>query len=121
MKRAVYILILLSCLGFKYIHAEQGQTFAFQVFSLLNKSDKTFSEKPSSYNLSTVDSGDSDHNPFSKKRKRGKRAIKPILICVANEPHFIIIAFEIDLVCSPQTYYFFRPYFVHWERGPPAI
>ena len=104
---------------FKYIHAEPCYTFTFKVIPSLNKSDKTFSEKPSSYNLSAVDSGDSDHNPFSKKRKTRKRAIKPVLICVTNDPQFIIITFEIDLVCFPQTFYFFQPYFSQGERAPP--
>ena len=119
MKRIIYIVIVLSCLEYKNSHAEPGSAYSFRTFFSLKIPDKSFIPKPSQHNLNALDAGDSEHNPFSKKRKRGKKGIKPILICLTNELHFIIISCETALVYSPQTSYFFRPYLAHGERGPP--
>jgi len=119
-KRISSILILLLSLGIKNIHAESECIFSPQQFSVLNKLKGCVIQNLPISHACTVDMGDSNDNPYSKKRKRGKKAILQTLISSAGTFFLKIVSFEIELVYSPALFYFFQPDFAHGERGPPV-
>ncbi len=121
MKKFVCIFILLSCFGFRSIHAESVQIFKAQYTSELNRSEKGSIQKTLALSLSIIGSKESDENPFSKKRKRVKKGLSPILFCLTDQVHFKIIYFEIDLVYAPQAFHFSHLHYAYGERGPPTI
>ncbi|MES2286741.1 MAG: hypothetical protein V4547_13715 [Bacteroidota bacterium] len=121
MKKFAYIFILLSCFGFSPIHAESVQIFKAQYTSELNRSEKGSIQKTPALSLNIVDSKESDHNPFSKKRKRAKKGLSPIFFCLADQVQLKIIFFEIELVYAPQVFHFSQLHHAYGERGPPTI
>lgn len=120
MKRIAFILILIGFCGINNTHAESGYTFSSEPFSLLNKFENGFEQSLPNLLVSTVDSGEADHNPFSKKGKKRKKAIKPIAIYISDEQHLKNVDPKIALIYSPETFYLFCPYFGDDERGPPV-
>lgn len=120
MKKIVCIFILLSCFGFRSIHAESVQIFKAKFASELSNSEKKSIQNPSAYSFSIIDSRESDENPFSKKRKRVKKGLSPIFFCLTSHFHFDIIVFEIELIYLPQAFYFSQRHYACGERGPPS-
>lgn len=121
MKKIACIFILSLCFGLNSTHSETVQIFPVQHTSQLNKSEKKCIQKVYSLSSSIIASNESDHNPFSKKTKKGKKGLISIFYSPTNQLNFKIISFEVELVYFPQVFYFFRPHFTSGERGPPAI
>jgi hypothetical protein len=114
--KIIFIFILLSYYGIKNIQAEAAPVFSVEQNVSLNEFLSGHAG-----NLFTIDTGHPDDHPYSKKEKKRKKGIKPALICFADEHHWEIPGFDIELIYSSETFYLFCLYSGDDERGPPVV
>ena len=120
MKRIACIFLLFSLCGIDLVSAESVYTFSAKQLSLLHESESSLPQGLHTLHANTVEAEESDHNPFSKKGKKRKKAIQLTLVYFEDEQYFKIIDIKVTSPYFLETFYSFYPYFGDDERGPPV-
>lgn len=102
------------------IHAGSEGLFSGKQLSLSDKPESKAAKGAFIDQLNVIGESEQEDNPFTKKKKRFRKAVLQTLICPAGDINFTIVSFEVDLVFAPQVFYCFDLSSSQDERGPPS-